>query len=913
LTPADTNEQTTGRALTREALVFVVFVALTVLMTWPWALGLRDAAADPGDSYLNAWIMWWDYHATFSDPLDLFHANIFYPYRYTLAFSEHNYGISLPFFPLYALGLRPLTVHGVATLLGFALCGYGAFRLGRTLTGSWGAGFVAGVVFAFIPFRFHHLPHVTYLFSGWVPLVLEALVLFARAQTRRRAAWLGVAFFMNALTCIHWFVLTLIPLALAGALLLYVHRRAVEWRRLAVRGGVALGAAGALLLPFLVPYLRVAKLYGFVRKPEEVAFFSATLSHWLTVDFQNKLWQGLGTKLTPYQTELALFPGLLPVLLAAVAFVPLVARGKRLRFGWRRGLAVLLEAIALGAGAVVMLTAVYGSYHFNLFGRELFSASSPERAFALCALAFALRCLIARPGLLRGRFKPSTGVMSVGAGLVPARGSDELNVESVETLRAGTSPAPTVLPRSPSSADAFNRAEVFGVAAVWVVVGFLGSFGTNLFFHRALYEYVPLFRSTRVPARWALIAYVGLAVLAGVGVQRLARGFARLTRRQRAAAVVYALAVVLLLFEQRAAPLVLLRGAADPDALTLRIKSLPMRGGLVELPTGVGSQNYLYVLRAADHARPLVNGVSGFMTPLGAQLEAQSKARPINAGLLDLLESIPASYLTIHYAAMGGESRDAYENFLRRGVAEGRLRLVGVYGEGTKRKELYAVTKTEPEAQGDPAFFGNLAAREWATQLTADPVHLLGQYRHESETLYRMHLAATGRLPRYEELLADARAAGRGVVPGARDEQQRLEENLLAVAEEMTERPSFKETFDRLDDARYVERLYANAGFAPTTPTRDALTSDLSSGRATRAEILLKVTADPQFAERERHRSLVLLHFFAYLRRNPDDPPDRNTDGLLHWVIELERGLKPEDVTNAFAGSIEHERLRNQR
>jgi len=163
-----------------EALVFLCFVGLTVVMTWPWALHLRDAAADPGDSYLNAWIMWWDYHATFGDPLNLFHANVFYPYRYTLAFSEHNYGISLPFFPLYALGFKPLTVHGVATLAGFALCGYGAFRLARTLTGAAGAAWVAGVVFAFVPYRFHHLPHITYLFAGWVPLLLEALVLFAR-------------------------------------------------------------------------------------------------------------------------------------------------------------------------------------------------------------------------------------------------------------------------------------------------------------------------------------------------------------------------------------------------------------------------------------------------------------------------------------------------------------------------------------------------------------------------------------------------------------------------------------------------------------------------------------------------------------------------------------------------------------
>ena len=71
----------------------------------------------------------------------------------------------------------------MATFLGFALCGYGAFRLARTLTGSTGAAWVAGVVFAFVPFRFHLLSHLHYLFAGWIPLLLEALVLFARAAT----------------------------------------------------------------------------------------------------------------------------------------------------------------------------------------------------------------------------------------------------------------------------------------------------------------------------------------------------------------------------------------------------------------------------------------------------------------------------------------------------------------------------------------------------------------------------------------------------------------------------------------------------------------------------------------------------------------------------------------------------------
>ncbi|MFN2493511.1 MAG: hypothetical protein ABR501_11590, partial [Pyrinomonadaceae bacterium] len=112
----------------RDALILIAFFVMTAVMTWPWVTRMRDAVADEGDPYMIAWSLWWNYHQTFTDPLNLFHANVFYPYKYTLAFSEHEYGIALLFFPLFALGLRPLAVHSFATFCGFAFCGYAQFR-----------------------------------------------------------------------------------------------------------------------------------------------------------------------------------------------------------------------------------------------------------------------------------------------------------------------------------------------------------------------------------------------------------------------------------------------------------------------------------------------------------------------------------------------------------------------------------------------------------------------------------------------------------------------------------------------------------------------------------------------------------------------------------------------------------------
>src|ERR1044071_1965618 len=107
----------------RELLVVLAFCVFTAGLTWPYVTRMRDAVVDSGDPYLISWIMWWDYHQTFHDPLNLFQSNTFYPLRYTLAFSEHCYGLALLFFPLYALGYAALTVHAVAEFAGFALSG----------------------------------------------------------------------------------------------------------------------------------------------------------------------------------------------------------------------------------------------------------------------------------------------------------------------------------------------------------------------------------------------------------------------------------------------------------------------------------------------------------------------------------------------------------------------------------------------------------------------------------------------------------------------------------------------------------------------------------------------------------------------------------------------------------------------
>lgn len=846
-------------AFLHQLWIVFAFCLFTAVLTWPYVNYLRDAVADPGDPYLVSWILWWDYHQTFTDPINLFHANLFYPLRYTLAFSEHCYGIALPFFPLFALGFRPLTVHAVAMFLGFALCGYGAFRLARTLTGSQAVGWIAGIVFAFVPFRFHLLSHLPYLFAPWIPLSVEALVLFVRERSRKRAIWLGFTFFMNGITSVSLFSLTLVPFALCGLVLLTRYglwRDRQFWRRAAV----ALGVAGIALLPFMLPYYFVTKLYGFKRSIEEVKANSAWPIHWLSVENRNKLWNRMGEGIAG-GAQFKLFPGLLPILFSVSALLVLnpAMKGERSPANGEPRSKLLLRLDILILLALVLSILAIGFEATDAFANFFYYVTS-ARALAFLTVAVIVRCCISYPSVLRAT-----------------------HPNLIETLRSK------------------RRSEGFWLGVILTVVGFCYSLGWNFFFYRICYDLLPMFRSMRVPTRGATFAYLGLAILAGIGVQQLSERIVGKWPRFRPATV-FAIACALLLVELNGAPLGMMRGDVFPDAVSVRLKNTPMRGGLVVLPAGADF-NHRHILRSADHQKPLIVGTSGFNSPFEDQIEAWTRVGPIYDSLLKILEEIPTSYLVIQNHLIAPERRGDYETFLVRAIRAGRLRFVNRF-DG--RDDLYAVVRNEPEAKTEAPLPFAIELKDWKTFIEENSVNILGKNRAWSQTGYRMHLASFGKLPLYSEFMSDMKQIGRGALINSENEQTTIESNMNGFADDWVSRAKFRDIYQSMTNERFVDKLSANAGIILPPDERASLIDKLGSGAMTRAQALLAIVNNPVFKEREENRSFVLLHYFGFLRRNPGDPPDKDMEGFTYWISELEKTGDRERLPRAFTESIEY-------
>jgi hypothetical protein len=145
---------------------------------------------------------------------------------------------------------------------------------------------------------------------------------------------------------------------------------------------------------------------------------------------------------------------------------------------------------------------------------------------------------------------------------------------------------------------------------------------------------------------------------------------------------------------------------------------------------------------------------------------------------------------------------------------------------------------------------------------------------------------------RLNEFLPDTQKIGQGVVVGQGNWQQQIDDNKTAFAEEFVQRPRFLTAYPlNLTPAQFVDGLNtkaATAGVMPlSTAQRDQLVSDLSAGTKTRAHVLRAIAENQALAAAEKNRAFVLMQFFGYLRRNPNDPQDSDYSGYEFWLGKL--------------------------
>ncbi|MFV2102212.1 hypothetical protein [Micromonospora sp. LOL_024] len=358
-----------GRLLVHEwTLAVLGSLALAALMTWPT---LRYPAhtlpQDYWDPSLQAWQMSWSGHILLADPAQLWHANTFFPDRWSFAFSDTLLGYA----PAGMIGIGPeaaLLRYNIIFVLAHALATFGAYVLARQLGASRIGSAVAGVAYTYAPWLLAQAGHLHVVSNGGIPL---ALAMLARGHgwslrhgyrpERRHEGWVYTGWLVAAWQLSLGFGIGL-PFAyvLAGTVLMATviwFAKRIVWRvrrpfgqRLFVAdliGGLIFGGVGVLLA---IPYFTVTQLHPYAERTiADIAIFSPPASGFVTAPAESRPWGGLhegARAILPWHPEMTLLPGFtLYALAAGGLFLSIWTVRQRLLL-----LAGVLVAMALSMG-----------------------------------------------------------------------------------------------------------------------------------------------------------------------------------------------------------------------------------------------------------------------------------------------------------------------------------------------------------------------------------------------------------------------------------------------------------------------------------------------------------------------------------------------------------------------------------
>ena len=594
---------------------FLGYLLLTVVLTWPVVRGItRDVPSDLGDPLFAMWVMSWD--ATHLGA-GWWNANIFYPHPLALAYSEHFLPQALQALPIYLVTKNPILCYNLVFLSTFALSGLGMFLFARELTGSREGAFVAGLAYAFAPYRIASLPHLQVLSSAWLPFVLFGFRRYFSTGTLGPLVGAVIAWVVQNLSCGYYFLYFSPVIALYVAWEITVRRL---WKNARVLAAIAAAGAAtaALTVPFMLPYLAVRDLGFSPRGAREVDRFAADVYSYLTAAPNLLVW-GTIARAWP-KPESALFPGITVVALAAVA---VLHAWRAARFAaWFTAAAVALKVtlLALLFGWTLRLPVL----QITSLGRSILVAA------VLAAAALASRDV--RSAVWRWLQQPAA-ILSLIA--------------------------------------IFGAVMSFGtrVSAKGRVV--LESAPYGLF-----YRFVPGFDGLRVPSRFGMVVAFGLAALAALGVAAIRDE----RRRMLLGLLAWALIVVEFLavplpingnsttYERPGLvplPASIDAGANAPPVYRF-VASLAAPAAILELPFGEPAFDIRYMFYSTLHWKPLINGYSGGTPSDYALLDTrlQDVSTQPDRAWRPLIDS-KATHVIVHEAFYAGDAGARVSDWIR--------------------------------------------------------------------------------------------------------------------------------------------------------------------------------------------------------------------------------------------------------
>ena len=189
--------------------------------------------------------------------------------------------------------------------------------------------------------------------------------------------------------------------------------------------------------------------------------------------------------------------------------------------------------------------------------------------------------------------------------------------------------------------------------------------------------------------------------------------------------------------------------------------------------------------------------------------------------------------------------------------------------------------------------------------ITSGAFFLSPEFQYTGYYVLRMYKGALGRQPKLSEFIPDAQFVGAGILINSQLSAAKINQNKSDFAAQFVNCTDatkyrcaeFKAIYDGLNNQQYVDKLFLTTGVNASASDRTALVNGLNGGTETRASVLQKVvdgivvigegnqtfttTYGQAFYTQESNRAFVLLEYFGYMKRDPDDA------GYAFWLGKL--------------------------
>ena len=303
-------------------IAFLAYSAMAVAYTLPLITHLGTGflhGVDSDDAFQEAWVVSWVQHALLTNPAALYNAPIFYPAKTALAYIDSMLPVAIVLLPVRLVTSNAAVTYNIAVISSFPLSAICMYAWVNHLVHDSRGAFLAGLIYAYCPYRLRHIEHLNMLSAECIPLTL---LCFDMARKRGgKLAWLGfgLSLVLGAVTSLYYTAFALVGLVFYAAVL-------------RLRGQLRI-LPGTLrdMWPFLLslplfaavlwPYVSITNTSTGPRRLQDMVFFAADVHDFLHTGPQNLLlgWSDGMWRLSPLDTRQYLFPGFVAMGLALLA------------------------------------------------------------------------------------------------------------------------------------------------------------------------------------------------------------------------------------------------------------------------------------------------------------------------------------------------------------------------------------------------------------------------------------------------------------------------------------------------------------------------------------------------------------------------------------------------------------------